>query len=153
YPLLLLLPLLAFVWGGGERRRALALGGAGTVAALAVAAPFLLTAPEPFIRAVGLYGERPLHFESQLGALVLALQGPAVLVRSYGSSNVMTPVWLGRLADLALLLGMLAVAAAALRAGGVFALSMLLTGNALLMVLAALAVWAAVVAGRPSSHQ
>ncbi|PYM71638.1 MAG: hypothetical protein DME03_19355 [Candidatus Rokuibacteriota bacterium] len=236
YPLLLLLPLLAFVWGGGERRRALALGGAGTVAALAVAAPFLLTAPEPFIRAVGLYGERPLHFESQLGALVLALQGPAVLVRSYGSSNVMTPVWLGRLADLALLLGMLAVAAAALRAGGalrragdpersaaaigwmfaalvailclskvlspqfliwllplcavfpdlrgrrifvltlltaalthlfigagfhrasqqpgsVFALGMLLTRNALLMVLAALAVWTAVVAGRRSSHQ
>jgi hypothetical protein len=88
------------------------------VAALAVAAPFLLTAPEPFMRAVGLYGERPLHFESQLGAVVLVLQGPAALVRSYGSSNVMTPLWLGRLADLSLLVGMLAVAAAALRAGG-----------------------------------
>jgi Glycosyltransferase family 87 len=118
YPLLVLLPVLAFVWGSGERRRALVLGGAGAAATLAVAAPFLLTAPEPFMRAVGLYGERPLHFESQLGALVLALQGPAALVRSYGSSNVMTPVWLGRLADLALLLGMLAIAAAALRAGG-----------------------------------
>jgi Glycosyltransferase family 87 len=118
YPLLLLLPVLAFLWGGGERRRALALGGAGAAAALAVAAPFLLTAPDPFVRAVGLYGERPLHFESQLGALVLALQGPAALVRSYGSSNVMTPLWLGRLADLSLLMGMLAVAVAALRAGG-----------------------------------
>jgi len=118
YPLLLLLPVLAFLWGGGERRRALAIGGAVAVAALAVAAPFLLTAPEPFMRAVGLYGERPLHFESQLGAVVLALEGPAVLVRSYGSSNVMTPLWLGRLADLSLLVGMLAVAAGALRAGG-----------------------------------
>ena len=66
------------------------------MAALGVAAPFVLTAPEPFMRAVGLYGERPLHFESQLGAMVLALQGPAALVRSYGSSNVMTPVWLGQ---------------------------------------------------------
>jgi Glycosyltransferase family 87 len=118
YPLLLLLPVLAFLWGGGERRRALALGGAGAAAMLVVAAPFLLTAPEPFVRAVGLYGERPLHFESQLGALVLALQGPAALVRSYGSSNVMTPAWLGRLADLSLLVGVLAVAGAALRAGG-----------------------------------
>jgi Glycosyltransferase family 87 len=118
YPLLLLLPVLAFLWGGGERRRALAIGGAVAVAALAVAAPFLLTAPEPFMRAVGLYGERPLHFESQLGAVVLALEGPAALVRSYGSSNVMTPLWLGRLADLSLLVGMLAVAAGALRAGG-----------------------------------
>ena len=118
YPLLLLLPVLAFLWGGGERRRALAIGGAVAVAVLAVAAPFLLTAPEPFMRAVGLYGERPLHFESQLGAVVLALEGPAALLRSYGSSNVMTPVWLSRLADLSLLVGMLAVAAAALRAGG-----------------------------------
>jgi hypothetical protein len=118
YPLLLLLPVLAFLWGLGERRRALALGGAGAVATLAVAAPFLLTAPEPFMRAVGLYGERPLHFESQLGAVVLTLEGPAALVRSYGSSNVMTPVWLGRLADLSLLVGMLAVAGAALRTGG-----------------------------------
>jgi uncharacterized membrane protein len=118
YPLLLLLPVLGFLWGGGERRRALALGGVGAMAALAVAAPFLLTAPEPFMRAVGLYGERPLHFESQLGAVVLALKGPAALVRSYGSSNVMTPLWLGRLADLSLLVGMLAFAGAALRAGG-----------------------------------
>jgi hypothetical protein len=118
YPLLLFLPVLGFLWGGGERRRALALGAAGALAALAVAAPFLLTAPEPFVRAVGLYGERPLHFESQLGAVVLALEGPAALVRSYGSSNVTTPLWLGRLADLSLLVGMLAVAAAALRAGG-----------------------------------
>ena len=118
YPLLLLLPVLGFLWGGGERRRALALGGVGAMAALAVAAPFLLTAPEPFMRAVGLYGERPLHFESQLGAVVLALEGPAALVRSYGSSNVMTPLWLGRLADLSLLVGTLAFAGAALRAGG-----------------------------------
>jgi glycosyl transferase family 87 len=118
YPLLLLLPVLAFLWGSGERRRALTLGGAGAAATLAVAVPFLLIAPEPFVRAVGLYGERPLHFESQLGALVLALQGPAALVRSYGSSNVMTPVWLARLADFSLLVGVLAVAAAALRAGG-----------------------------------
>src|SRR5215510_5304896 len=110
YPLLLCLPVLGFLWGGAERRRALVLGGAGALAALAVAAPFLLTAPEPFMRAVGLYGERPLHFESQLGAA-----GPD---RAYGSSNVMTPLWLGRLADLSLLVGMLAVAAAALRAGG-----------------------------------
>ena len=117
YPLLLLLPVLAVLLGAGLRRRALALGGATAAAALAVAAPFLLTAPEPFMRAIGLYGTRPLHFESLLGALVLALQGPAVLVRSYGSSNVMTPVWLGRLADLSLLVVVLALAAAALRAG------------------------------------
>jgi hypothetical protein len=117
YPLLLFLPLLAFLCGVGEGRRALVLAGTGAAAALAVAAPFLLTAPESFLRAVGLYGERPLHFESQLGSIVLALQGPAALVRSYGSSNVMTPVWLGRLADLALLVGMLAIAAAALRTG------------------------------------
>jgi len=120
YPLLLLLPVLAFLWGGGERRRALALGGAGAVTMLAVSTPFLLTAPEPFMNAVGLYGERPLHFESQLGALVLAVQGPAALVRSYGSSNVMTPLWLGRLADISLVVGMLTVAVGALRAGGTF---------------------------------
>jgi uncharacterized Tic20 family protein len=117
YPLLLFLPLLAFLFGSSERRRALVLAGSGAAAALAVAAPFLLTAPEPFLRAVGLYGERPLHFESQLGSIVLALQGPTSLVRSYGSTNVMTPVWLGRLADLSLLVGVLAIAAAALRAG------------------------------------
>jgi hypothetical protein len=117
YPLLLFLPLLAFLWGGGQRRRALVLAGSGAAAALAVAAPFLLTAPEPFLRAVGLYGERPLHFESLLGALVLARQGPAALVRSYGSSNVMTPVWLVQLADVSLLVVVLALAAGALRAG------------------------------------
>jgi uncharacterized membrane protein len=118
YPLLLLFPLLAFLWGGGERRRALAVGGIGEAAALAVAAPFFVTAPEAFARAIGLYGARPLHFESQLGALVLALEGPAALVRSYGSSNLITPTWLVRLSDLSLWVVVLALAAAALRAGG-----------------------------------
>jgi hypothetical protein len=117
YPLLLLLPLGALLWGAGERARVLRVSAVAAASSLLLALPFLLTAPERFLRAVALYGERPLHFESLLGALVLVTQGPAAVVGSHGSHNVATPVWLGRLADLSLWVALLALATLALRAG------------------------------------
>jgi Glycosyltransferase family 87 len=115
YPLLLLPPVLALLWGWGERRRALPLLGCAAAAALAVAAPFLIAAPGPFVRAVFLYGARPFQFESVPGSLILALQGPAVVIGSFGSDNVVTPGWLGQLAGLLLLAALGGLTVAALR--------------------------------------
>ena len=119
FPLLLMLPVLALLWGARERRRALVIGAAAAAGALAVALPFLLAAPTTFIRSVALYGMRPFQFESLGGSVLLALNGPATLIGSFGSHNVITPVWLGRLADVALWGGLLVLSVGAWRAGAI----------------------------------
>ena len=62
-----------------------------------------------------LYGARPFHFESLAGSLILAAQGPAVVIGSFGSHNVITPAWLGQIAGLLLLSAVLGLSAAAFR--------------------------------------
>jgi hypothetical protein len=117
YPLLVALPAGALLWGAGQRARLARLAGVAALAGLAGAAPFLLTAPGPFLRAIFVYGDRPLHFESLLGALVLVVNGPAAVVGSHGSHNVATAPWLRWIADAALWTALLALSAAALRRG------------------------------------
>lgn len=99
FPLLLLLPVAALLWGAAERRRAIVVLASATGAALLVSAPFVLVAPGPFLRAIALYGARPLHFESLAGSLVLAFGGGQVS-GSFGSFNVSAGPLLLRVMDL-----------------------------------------------------
>jgi len=115
YPLLLVVPWLAILWGERQPRAARALVSGTVVASVAIAAPFLVLAPEAFVRSTFVYGARPFQVEGLVGAATVLARGKAAVVGSFGSYNVTSPGWLGAAWSFLLPLGVLfcAVAAAA----------------------------------------
>jgi hypothetical protein len=134
YPLLLALPLAAFLVGTGQRRRVAVVAISCCVTVLAVVAPFLLLAPTEFLRSNALYGARPFHFESTFGSCLLALQGPSVAVSSFGSRNVVSSAWLLKLSGLLLGGGLIAITAFAWRSGRTLAAASLARRSTALLV-------------------
>jgi uncharacterized membrane protein len=123
YPLLLCVPLAAFFLGANQRRRVLVIAGAASITVALIVVPFLIAAPEAFLRSNALYGARPFHFESTWGSALLATHGPATVVGSFGSKNVISPAWLLRLSSLVLFSGLLAIAVCAWKKGRTMATS------------------------------
>jgi hypothetical protein len=95
YPLFVVAPWVALMWG--ERRtRDLARFLAGmALSVLVIAAPFFATAPGPFLASTFVYGARPFQIESLVGALMVLVRGKSAIVGSFGSINVVAPAWLG----------------------------------------------------------
>jgi len=95
YPLLLLGPWVAVLWGERRLRGALTLLAGAAVGALGIAAPFLLAAPEAFLRSTFVYGARPFQVEGLVGAATVLAQGKGAIIGSFGSYNVTSPGWVG----------------------------------------------------------
>ena len=95
YPLLLVVPWAAMLWGERRAREALLLVLGTIVAIAAIAAPFLATAPAAFVRSTFVYGARPFQVEGLVGALTVLARGKPAIVGAFGSYNVVAPGWLG----------------------------------------------------------
>ena len=95
YPLLLLAPWVAMLWGERRGRAATALLAGAAVAMVGIASPFLCLSPEAFLRSTFVYGARPFQVEGIVGAATVLALGKSAIVGSFGSYNVTSPDWLG----------------------------------------------------------
>ena len=96
YPLVLLSPLLVYVWRRGGRREAAIAFGWFAAAVAVVVVPFAAVAPDGLVDSVERQLGRPLQIESLGASLLLAanqlgIYDPAV-VSSYGSQNLTGPL-------------------------------------------------------------
>lgn len=96
YPLVLLPPLLVYVWRRGGRREAAIAFGWFAAAVAVVLLPFAAVAPDGLVDSVERQLGRPLQIESLGASLLLAanqlgIYDPAV-VSSYGSQNLTGPL-------------------------------------------------------------
>jgi hypothetical protein len=96
YPLLLLVPWVAMLWAERRARAAMVLFAGAALAMLVVAAPFLCSSPDAFLQSSFVYGARPFQVEGLVGAATVLVLGKSVIVGSFGSYNVTSPDWLGR---------------------------------------------------------
>ena len=96
YPVLLLLPWVAMLWGDRRVRQASSLVAGAVVAMVAIAAPFLWLTPVAFLRSTFVYGARPFQVEGLVGAATVLALGKSAIVGSFGSFNVTSPEWLGK---------------------------------------------------------
>jgi hypothetical protein len=96
YPLLLLVPWAATLWGERRERGAISLMAGAAIAILGIASPFLWLCPEAFIRSTFVYGARPFQVEGLVGAATVLAVGKSAIVGSFGSYNVTSPEWLGK---------------------------------------------------------